>query len=192
VALHQRARHMLDDDAGNNVGPTTGAKRNNHGDRPRRKGLRPRGTGHSRESENTRCQMQKLTARGFHAVPLGDTGERLAIDCARRPSVRLNASPEDAKCCLNYRTTARRSEDRTGELRDQGLADREPQQPVGKAVGPATVSTQLLDAVASSYTPGTAAGAPFCFGRAVRVRRAFIGKSSLPRARAERPDGTHG
>lgn len=37
-----------------------------------------------------------------------------------------------------------------GELRDQGLADREPQQPVGKAVGPATVSARLLDAVASS------------------------------------------
>jgi len=33
--------------------------------------------------------------------PLGDVGAGHAIDCARRPSVRLNASPaEDAKCCF--------------------------------------------------------------------------------------------
>jgi hypothetical protein len=75
-----------------------------------------------------------------------------------------------------------------GELRDQGLADREPQQPVGKAVGPATVSAQLLDAVASSLRT-TAAGAAFCFARAVKVPRSF-GNHLCLRAGAERPDGT--
>jgi hypothetical protein len=74
-----------------------------------------------------------------------------------------------------------------GELRDQGLADREPQQPVGKAVGPATVSAQLLDAVASSLRT-TAAGAAFCSARAVKVPRSF-GNHLCLRAGAERPDG---
>ena len=77
------------------------------------------------------------------------------------------------------------SEDRTGELRDQSLADREPQQPVGKAVGPATVSAQLLDAVgvalATPNTPGMAAGgAILLYQRGLSAARVSLGNPLCP------------
>ena len=62
--------HVLADNPGSNVGPPAGGEGNNQRDRPARIGLRPSNARHRRQSGSTRCQMEKLTARTFHEVPL--------------------------------------------------------------------------------------------------------------------------
>jgi hypothetical protein len=64
--------HPLGDDAAEHISRAALGKRNDHGDRARRIGFRPRDVRHGRESGSTGCQMQKSTAVKFHGVPSRD------------------------------------------------------------------------------------------------------------------------
>ena len=54
--LAERAAHALGHDAGDGVGRTAGRERHDHGDRPRRIGLRVRGGDASKRGERDRKQ----------------------------------------------------------------------------------------------------------------------------------------
>src|SRR5262249_9665829 len=62
-------RHVFADSAGSKIGRPAGSKRNYHGDRARRIGLRPRDPRDGREGGSTRSQLQKISAGKFHFEP---------------------------------------------------------------------------------------------------------------------------
>ena len=62
-------RHVFADSAGSKIGRPAGSKRNYHGDRSRRIGLRPRYARYSRERGSARGKMQKISAGKFHFEP---------------------------------------------------------------------------------------------------------------------------
>src|SRR5262245_18331062 len=68
--LAERARHVLADDAGGYVGPSTRGKRHDHRNRARRIRLPACDWRYHRQRNNARGQMQKWSAGNFHrALP---------------------------------------------------------------------------------------------------------------------------
>src|SRR5260370_444013 len=67
--LPEHAREVLTDDAANNVGCPAGSERNDHCDRPRRIGLRPRDAWQDWQRGSARGQMQELSTVKFHGMP---------------------------------------------------------------------------------------------------------------------------
>src|SRR5215470_6219006 len=60
---------MLDQDARDGISRPARGGGHNHGDRPRRIGLRPRYARYSRQRGSARGQMQKISAGKFHYEP---------------------------------------------------------------------------------------------------------------------------
>ena len=90
--LTERARHVIGDDAGGDVGGAAGRKRHDERDRASRPGLPacdPRGEWNC---GSARCQMQKSAALEFHGVPLTDRRSSSVAhavkNVCRRPATR--------------------------------------------------------------------------------------------------------
>jgi hypothetical protein len=66
--LSERARHVLSDNADDYVARPARGKWHDHGNGPRRIGLRPREARHGRQCRSARGQLQKSAAGKFHVA----------------------------------------------------------------------------------------------------------------------------